>query len=132
MIEAIDGSVIAFQNSQLFTKNYKNMTKNHGYELDVLEVGVAYGVDIAKVKTLLRDALMGLDCVNKDKGVNIVLYGFGDSSITLKILVWVNVFTQYTDDGKILECVYNTLNENHIEIPFPQRDIHIIHQSQEA
>lgn len=131
MIEAIDGSVIAFQNSQLFTKNYKNMTKNHGYELDILEVGVAYGVDIAKVKELLRNALMKLDCVNKDKGVNIVLNGFADSSITLKILVWVNVFTQYTDDGKILECVYNTLNDNNIQIPFPQRDIHIIHQEQQ-
>ena len=47
MLEALDGSVIAFQNSQLFTKNYKNMTKNHGYELDTLEVGVAYGTNIA-------------------------------------------------------------------------------------
>ena len=43
MLEGIDGSVIAFTNSQLFTKNYKNLTKNHGLELDVLEVGVAYG-----------------------------------------------------------------------------------------
>ena len=38
MIEALDGSVIAFQNSQLFTKNYKNMTKNHGYEMDILQM----------------------------------------------------------------------------------------------
>ena len=50
MLEAIDGSVIAFTNSQLFTKNYKNMTKNHGYELDILEVGVAYGTDIVQSK----------------------------------------------------------------------------------
>ena len=57
MIEALDGSVIAFQNSQLFTKNYKNMTKNHGYELDILEVGVAYGTNIKEVKALLTDAI---------------------------------------------------------------------------
>ena len=36
IVEATDGSIIAFQNSQLFTKSYKNMTKNHGYELDIL------------------------------------------------------------------------------------------------
>ncbi|MDO5447911.1 MAG: mechanosensitive ion channel, partial [Prevotellaceae bacterium] len=36
LIEATDGSVIAFQNSQLFTKNYKNLTKNHGWELITL------------------------------------------------------------------------------------------------
>ena len=60
MIEALDGSVIAFQNSQLFTKNYKNMTKNHGYELDILEVGVAYGTNIKEVKALLTDAITSL------------------------------------------------------------------------
>ena len=57
---------------------------------------------------------------------NIVLKSFDDSAINLKILVWVPVLTQYVDDGRILECVYETLQENNIEIPFPQRDIHII------
>ena len=99
LVEAIDGSVIAFTNSQLFTKNYKNMTKNHGYELDILEVGVAYGSDIAKVKQLLTDAINKLPCINKRRSAKIVLKEFGDSAITLKILVWVNVLTQYTDDG---------------------------------
>ena len=129
MIEAIDGSVIAFQNSQLFTKNYKNMTRNHDLELDILEVGVAYGTDIKKVKQLLHDAIINLSCVKKERDVKIVLKEFGDSSITLKILVWVNVFTQYGDDGMIMECIYNTLNDNHIEIPFPQRDVRIIHDT---
>ena len=57
-----------------------------------------------------------------------MLKEFGDSSINLKLLVWVPVLTQYLDDGRILECVYKTLAENNIEIPFPQRDLHIIHQ----
>lgn len=127
MVEATDGSVIAFQNSQLFTKNYKNMTKNHGYELDILEVGVAYGTDIPKVKQLLHDAIMQLDCIYKKRDASIVLKSFDDSSINLKILVWVPVLSQYSADGKVLECVYKTLNDHHIEIPFPQRDIHIIH-----
>ncbi len=126
MVEAIDGSVIAFQNSQLFTKNYKNMTKNHGYELDILEVGVAYGTDIAAIKKLLIDNISQLSCVYKKRPVNVVLKEFGDNSIILKILVWVPVLSQYGDDGKIMECVYNVMNENNIEIPFPQRDVHII------
>ena len=131
MLEAIDGSVIAFTNSQLFTKNYKNMTKNHGYELDILEVGVAYGTDIVKTKRLLADAIRRLDCINPEKEPRIVLKEFGDSSIILKILVWVPVLTQYYDDGRVLECVYDTLNENNIQIPFPQRDLHIIHPTEQ-
>ena len=125
MLEATDGSVIAFQNSQLFSKNYKNMTKNHGYELDILEVGVAYGSNVKEVKQILTDALMQLDCIYHKKGVKIVLKSFDDNCITLKILVWVNVLTQYADDGKIMECIYDTLNEHNIEIPFPQREITI-------
>ncbi len=125
MLEATDGSVIAFQNSQLFSKNYKNMTRNHGYELDILEVGIAYGSNVKEVKKILIDELMKLDCINKEKGVKIVLKSFDDSCITLKVLVWVNVLTQYGDDGTIMECIYETLNEHGIEIPFPQREITI-------
>lgn len=125
MIDATDGAVIAFQNSQLFTKNYKNMTRNHGYELDILEVGVAYGTNVAEVKKLLIDELMGLDCIYHEKGVKVVLKSFDDSCITLKILVWVNVLTQYADDGKIMETIYDIFNEHGIEIPFPQREVTI-------
>ena len=125
MLEAIDGSVIAFQNSQLFSKNYKNMTKNHGYELDALEVGVAYGSNIKEVKQILIKELQKLECINKEKGVKVLLKSFDDSCITLKIVVWVNVLTQAMDDATIMECIYDTLNEHNIEIPFPQREITI-------
>lgn len=127
ILEATDGSVIAFQNSQLFTKNYKNLTKNHGYELDVLEVGIAYGSNVAEVKKMLVDAISKLDFIYKEKPVKVFLKGFDESCITLKILVWINVLTQYGDDGTIMECIYQTLNDNGIEIPFPQREITIKH-----
>ena len=125
MLEATDGSVIAFQNSQLFSKNYKNMTKNHGYELDILEVGIAYGSNVKEVKQILIDALMKLDCIYQEKGVKVLLKSFDDSCITLRIVVWVNVLTQAIDDATIMECIYDTLNDHNIEIPFPQREITI-------
>ena len=128
MLEALDGSIIAFQNSQLFTKNYKNMTKNHGYELDILEVGVAYGSNINEVKKMLIEAITALNITYKKKEVMVLLKSFDDICITLKVLVWVNVFTQGLDDSIIMECIYDTLNKNGIEIPFPQREITIKNQ----
>lgn len=125
MITATDGSVIAFTNSQLFTKNYKNITHNHGFECHILEVGVAYGTNVSACKQLLHDAISQLPCVHKKDQLKIVLKELGDSSLIFKVLVWVSVDTQYTDDGIILECIYNTLNNNGIEIPFPQSDIHL-------
>ena len=126
MVNTTDGSVIAFQNSQLFTKNYKNLTRNHGYELDVIVIGVAYGSNAAQVKALLTDTVSKLDCRDKKKDVNVVFSNFGADSIDFKVLVWVPVLTRTYADGEIKEAIYNSLNENNIEIPFPQRDIHII------
>lgn len=126
MVNTTDGSVIAFQNSQLFTKNYKNLTRNHGYELDVIVIGVAYGSNAAQVKALLSETVSKLDCRDKKKDVNVVFSNFGADSIDFKVLVWVPVMTRTYADGEIKEAIYNCLNENNIEIPFPQRDIHII------
>ena len=132
MIEAIDGSIIAFQNSQLFNKNYKNMTKNHGYEMHMLNVGVAYGTDIEKTRQLLKESISKLDFIDKTHNVEVLLREFGESSVNLQVLVWVPVLTQYTNDGQIMECVYDTLNKNGITIPFPQRDIRIIEKKEQT
>lgn len=61
--------------------------------------------------------------------MKVVLKSFDDSAITLKVLVWVNVLTQYGDDGTVMECIYQTLADNHIEIPFPQREVKILNQT---
>lgn len=126
MVNTVDGSVIAFQNSQLFTKNYKNLTRNHGYELAIIPIGVAYGTDAAKVRELLTSAITKLTCRDRRKEVKVVFSGFGADSIDFKVLVWVPVMTRTYANGEIMETIYNCLNDNHIEIPFPQRDIHII------
>jgi small-conductance mechanosensitive channel len=126
MLDTIDGSVIAFQNSQLFTKNYKNLTRNHGYELAIIPVGIAYGSNIKEVKEMLIDAINQLDCRDKKKEVKVILSNFGDNSVDLKVLVWVPVLTHAYAEGDIKEVIYDTLNAHHIEIPFPQRDLHII------
>ena len=130
VIDALDGSTIAFQNSQLFTKNYKNMTKNDGYEVGVIEVGVAYGTNVKEVRELLIDAIAELGITNENKDIIVRLQSFDDSCITLKILVWLNVLTQGNDISVVMECIYDTLNNNGIEIPFPQREITIKHQQE--
>ncbi len=124
MLNVADGSVIAFQNSQLFTKNYKNLTKNHGYELDKISVGVAYGTDIDKARDLIIEAVSTLPFLKKNRQVSVIVTGFGDSSVDLKVLCWVPVATYAACDSQIMECIYKTFNDNGIEIPFPQLDIH--------
>ena len=109
----------------LFTKNYKNLTKNHGYELAVIPVGVAYGSDAAEVKELTAAAVKRIERKNYIKYINTVFVNFGDNSIDFKVLAWVDSRKQIYATGEIYEALYNTLNEHQIEIPYPQRDVHI-------
>ncbi len=127
MIEAIDGSIIAFQNSQLFTKNYKNLTRNHGYVLSIIPFGVAYGTDAKRVSEIIVEKVKAMDCpyLDKSMGVRTRFVEFGDSSIDFKLLCWVDVIQQANVESDIRELIYDVLNTNGIEIPFPQRDLHI-------
>lgn len=127
MIEAIDGSVIAFQNSQLFTKNYKNLTRNHGYALSTVKFGVAYGCGVKQVCALIEQTIRTLDnpYIDKKKAIKAIFTDFGDNSIDFKLLCWVDVTKQGAVESEIRECIYDALNAHNIEIPYPQRDVYI-------
>ena len=127
LIESVDGPVIAFQNSQLFTKNYKNLTRNHGYALSVVFFGVAYGSDLKQVKALIEDAVNGLHhpLLDPDRPAKVVVVDLGDNSVNLKLITWVQVLKQAFAESDLKDCIYTTLNEHNIEIPFPQCDVHI-------
>ena len=132
-IVTLDGSVMAFQNAALFSKNFKNLTRNHGYVLVKIPVGVAYGVNVEKVRNMLIKNIEPLAVKNKagknvfdtKQGVKVIFNDFGDSSVDLFVMCWVLVEEKAVVVAKIKEVIYNTLNKNNIEIPFPQRDIYI-------
>ena len=132
-ITTLDGSVIAFLNSALFNKNFKNLTRNHQYELVKIPVGVAYGTDVNKVREMLLNALRplcvktsdGREIVSPDHPLSVIFSNFGDSSVDLFVVSWLLVDQKAAWQAKAKEVIYNVLNENNIEIPFPQRDIHI-------
>ena len=131
-IVAMDGSVIAFPNSTLFAKNFKNLTRNHSYEMLKIPVGVAYGSDVDKVREVITKALeplqtrdkYGREVVDTKFGVVVRFAGFGESSVDLDVIQFTTVDAHYTYAAKAKELIYNALNENGIQIPFPQVDIH--------
>ena len=127
VIEALTGEVITFQNSQLFAKNYKNLTRNHGYVLQIITFGVAYGTNLAQVKQLVEEALNAarITGVDRKKPISSVIYELGDSSVNFKLFVWSEALKRALITSEVLRIVYDTLNQHNIEIPFPQQDVHI-------
>lgn len=132
-IITLDGSVVAILNSDLFSKNFKNLTRNHQYVLEKIPVGVAYGTNINKVREMLTEGINkiciktadGRDIVDPKHGVKVSFSGFGESSVNLFVDVWVLVDQKLSFVAEVNEKIYNILNENNIEIPFPQHDIYI-------
>ncbi len=127
IVNSLYGEVITFQNSQLFSKNYKNLTRNHGYVLALVPFGVAYGSNVKQVKEVVEHAVTQLhhQWVDNRKAVKVVFTEFADSSINMKLIVWVDAVKKIYVVSDIMACIYQTLGDNGVEIPFPQRDIHI-------
>ncbi|MBR6375352.1 MAG: mechanosensitive ion channel [Alloprevotella sp.] len=133
-IITLDDCVMAFLNSTLFAKNFKNLTRNHSYELIKIPVGVAYGTNVEKVRSLIVEEVMNLqrtdkyerELIDPARGVQVLFNDFGESSVDLLVVAWVLVSEKVGYKSRAKEAIYNVLNKNGIEIPFPQRDLHMI------
>ncbi len=133
-IETIEGATMSFLNATLFAKNFTNLTRNNSYEFLKIVVGVAYGTDVQRVREILEEATQvlrtkdsyGREVVEPRKGIYVVFNNFGDSSVEIAVKQYVLVPERigYIDRAK--EVIYKALNDNGIQIPFPQRDIHIV------
>ena len=132
-ITTLDGSVVAILNSDLFSKNFKNLTRNHQYELLSIPFGVAYGTNVETVRQMILEGIKplckitpdGRQIVNPANPISVVFADFGSSSVDLKLVVWVLVDHRIAFTAQAKEKIYQVLNENHIEIPFPQQDVYI-------
>ena len=132
-IETVEDTLIAFTNTTLFNKNFKNLTRGSAYEYVKVVMGVSYGTDVEKVRTVLMEASQkllskdkyGRNVVDPKRGITVSVDNFGDSSIDIAMKQYVIVEERYGYMSRARELIYNTLNENGIEIPFPQRDIHM-------
>jgi small-conductance mechanosensitive channel len=63
--------------------------------------------------------------MDPDKQVKCVVSEMGDSSVNFNLFVWADAPKKSYVISDVLKCVYDTLNQNNIEIPFPQQDVHI-------
>ncbi len=130
VVESLYGEVITFQNAQLFSKNYKNLTRNHGYILATICYSVAYGSNLHQVSQLVEEAVNGMHhkWTDPKKRAKTVVAAMGESSVDFKLYVWADAVKRVYVVSDVLKTVYDTLYKNGIEIPFPQRDIHIKQQ----
>ena len=128
-----DGSLIAFTNTDLFSKKFRNLNTGKNYEFIKMPVSVRYGTDVAYAREVIMDALKplmtqdkyGRNIVDPSFPVDVRFDSFGDSSVNLVVALYTTVETHYTFPARAKEAIYNAFHEKGIGIPFPQRDVYI-------
>lgn len=131
VINTNDGVDLVVPNSVLVTTQLTNWTLRKSYGRLRVSFGVAYGSDKELVKTLALEAIKEVDCAIKNMpGLQpqVRLANFGDSSLDFTVLFWVSrsgVRRPGRTRAEFLWALETLLGDNGVEIPFPQRDLHV-------
>ena len=88
---------------------------------------MAYGSDIAQVREILLAAAAAVEWAEPEPEPRVRLRAFGESSLDFELLVWIEqpALRGRTVDGLLTE-IYNRFNAAGVEIPFPQRTLHLV------
>lgn len=90
-------------------------------------VGVSYNTDLALAESLMLQAAKGVGRVLENPEPKALLMAFGDSAVEFEIRFWISDPEEGLSNirSDVLKQVWRLFRENEIEIPFPQRDLHI-------
>jgi small-conductance mechanosensitive channel len=125
-VRTFQGAEVILPNADLITKEVTNWTLSDRQRRLEIDVGVAYGSDPERVVRLLEAAAKEVKEVMSSPPPWAWFTGFGDSSLNFRLQAWIEDYDRGLAIQSALRVeILKKLNEAEIEIPFPQRDIHI-------
>jgi small-conductance mechanosensitive channel len=114
-------------NSEFVSGKIINWTRSSPHARLHVPLGVSYGADPARVREILVRVAASSETVVKYPAPEVWFVGFGDSSLNFELLVWMNIrtYSQHKVASDLYFAIFDAFKEAGIEIPFPQRDLHI-------
>ncbi|WP_298036522.1 mechanosensitive ion channel domain-containing protein [uncultured Desulfuromonas sp.] len=126
VVETLDRSEIIVPNSQLISEKVTNWTLSSKTARVTLSVGVAYGSDVSKVLEILKEAGEQHPEVLSALPPSAIFVGFGESSLDFDLRVWIgDIGKRLQVRSEIGQFIDMRFREEGVEIPFPQRDLHL-------
>ena len=123
------GNLIVIPNGLISGQTVRNFTQGENATLIQLDVGVAYGSDVERVKAILLEAANAEEEVVKKPQTAVMFNDFGESSLQFTVYFWIEKpFLRKLISSNIRFRIDEAFRANGIRIPFPQRDVHV-HQS---
>jgi potassium-dependent mechanosensitive channel len=123
-----DNTHVILPNSTLLESKVLNWTLSDNVIRTSMDVGVAYGSDVAEVKRRLEQALTQSERVLETPAAEILFMDFGDNALLFRALFWTQVnmpLDQARAQSEVRFRVDELFREAGIEIAFPQRDVHL-------
>lgn len=117
---------IIIPNTQFIENQVMNWSYGDPKIRGLIMIGVAYGSDVRLVEKLLLQAAREQENVLDDPPPRVDFINFGDSALELRLLYWIPDPTPRTRVKSAINFrIYELFNEHGVEIPFPQRDLHV-------
>ena len=123
-LSTIDNKTIVIPNGMLTNNSITNATAKDERQLD-LRVGISYDADIRQAKNVIEELLEKDECIIKNEQINVFVHELAESAVVLGIRAWVKNEEYWTTRWRLLEEIKLSLDENGIEIPYPQMTVHM-------
>ena len=123
-LSTIDNKTIVIPNGMLTNNSITNATAKDERQLD-LRVSISYDADIRQAKSVIENLLIKDECIIKNEQINVFVHELADNAVVLGIRAWVKNEEYWETRWRLLEEIKLLLDENGIEIPYPQMTVHM-------
>ncbi len=123
-LTTIDNKTIVIPNGMLTNNSITNASAKDERRLD-LRVGISYDADIKKVKSVIENVLVKDASIIKNEQILVFVDDLADSAVVFGVRAWVKNEEYWDTRWRMLEEIKLALDENEIEIPYPQMTVHM-------
>jgi small conductance mechanosensitive channel len=124
ILNTIDNKRVIVPNSVVTSNVITNVTANTTRRVDLV-IGISYDDDVAKAKEVLTGIINAEERILPDPAPKIAVSELGDSSVNFVVRPWVKTEDYWDVYFDLTEKIKITLDKEGINIPYPQRDVHV-------
>jgi small conductance mechanosensitive channel len=124
VLKTPDNKTIIIPNAKITDDNIVNYSAKGTMRVDLV-VGIGYGDDIDKARAVIQSIIDGNEKIFKDPAPVIAVMELGDSSVNFAVRAWAKTDDYWDVYFNLTETVKKRFDAEGINIPFPQRDIHV-------
>ena len=130
-VVTVAGELIVLPNSKVAGEAVVNLSQGDGAMRIRVNVGVAYGSDVALVTRVLSEAMALQPEVRKDPQPAVFFQDFGESSLDFSVMGWLDdPWDRMGIQSRVRTAIDAKFREHGIVVPFPQREVHVVNHSE--